>query len=1066
MSKYPIIFRPRQRPLITLPLPSLEERIVTANPAENRFFWYYLKPLLGDKIDHNKRFKNYTPDFIYIDPIADLYIDIECDEPYVYDSGEATHYIGIDRQRDRTFTENGWFVLRFAEEQIITSPESCCLILAKLIARYSNNKSVLERFPNTQKIQRIPFWTKAEAEEMAREKQRDRYLNQTDFNEEIEAVSKLTLLNTVEGFINTETDSQIQETKQIWRKPLAERVEDGYAIPDLKIVDYTGNKITLSYSIENLSKFSVGSYLRLSLNQPFDSSNSYACVLKEETGNHLILKAGYQTIFSNLDTSRQDWVLDQDTIDVRRYLISVLDELKESPVIQDQVLNILQGKTLPDIPTQNYQQSRDLIGSLNLGLSEKQKEALASSIATQNYYLIQGPPGTGKTRLLAHLAKILASHGKRILVTAFTHTAINNALRTIKEITGYHHVFKVGGEDKTTGLTWEGGEIQNYEYFDNSPYTVENKGLIIGGTCFALRTSRLKGIDFDTVIFDEAGQITLPIALSGMLAGKRYIFIGDHKQMSPVITAKHQISWVKRSIFETLFKHAPGTMLDITYRMNNEINRFPSDYFYEGKLQPSQSASQRRFPLNQQPKRFLKVLDPETPAVFLEMDHQGLKARSHPEAKVIADIITEAVECGISPQEIAVIAPYRAQVRLIRTELKNSKNHPKLTQIQVNTVESMQGQQREMIIVSLTTSDPEHATERAEFYFQLNRLNVAITRAKTKRIVVGSTHLFEANPQREDLQAGVEGFRQFYENSVTIKGESLELNPQPKPEKTMKTIAIYHNKGGVGKTTVAVNLAATFAKRDYRVLLIDLDSQANTTYATGLVKFDDESKDDLEESNILQVLESKEFNSIPEVARKGSYCDPTVDVIPSHISLMKAENELKNSSFSLFVLAKKIQAVKEQYDIVIIDTPPALNLYARIALIAADHLIIPSDLKPFANQGLKNVQELIQEVNNFREMVSLSPLNIIGVLPTKISTFATFVKYTYPKRKDKINQRYDLNVLKSAIFERADLANCSELVVETEEDSIPNPKSVLDYAPNSQSAQEFNQLVDELLNLI
>ena len=1066
MSNYPIIFRPQQRQSIALPLPSSEERIVTANPAEDHFFWYYLSPYFGNKIDHNKQFKSYTPDFVYIDPAANLYIDIECDEPYVYDTGEATHYIGKDRQRDRAFTESGWFVLRFAEEQIITSPESCCLIIAKLIARYSSNKSILNQFPDTQKIRKIPFWTKSQAEEMAREKQRDRYLNQNEINQEIKAVSQTTLLNSLEGFINTETDSQIRETKQIWRKPLAERIEDGYAISGLQIIQYTGNKITLRFSGENLSKFSAGNPLRLSLNQPFDPNNSYACILEEETGNDLILRAGYQTIFPDLDTSRQDWVLDQDSINVRRYLIAALEEIKESPPIQDKILNILQGKTIPDIPTTNYQQSWEFITDLKLGLSDKQKEALVSAIATQNYYLIQGPPGTGKTRLLAHLATILARHHKRVLVTAFTHTAINNALRTIKETTGYSHIFKVGGEDKTTGLTWEGGEIKNYEYFNNSPYTAESKGLIIGGTCFALRTNRLKGIDFDTVIFDEAGQITLPIALSGMLAGKRHIFIGDHKQMSPVITAKHQISWVKRSIFETLFEHAPGTMLDITYRMNDEINRFPSDHFYEGKLQPSQLASQRRFPLNHSSQRFPKVLDPETPAVFLEINHQGKKARSYPEAKAIADIITEAVECGISPQEIAVIAPYRAQVRLIRTELKKDTNHPELTEIQVNTVESMQGQQREMIIVSLTTSDPEHATQRAEFYFQLNRLNVAITRAKTKRIVVGSPHLFDANPQREDLQAGVESFRQFYQNSVVIKDEPVEQPIQPKPEKTMKTIAIYHNKGGVGKTTVAVNLAATFAKRGNRVLLIDLDSQANTTYATGLVKFDDESEDNLKELNILQVLESREFNSIPEVARKGSYCDPTVDIIPSHISLMKAENELKNSSFSLFVLAKKIQAVKDKYDMVIIDTPPALNLYARIALIAADHLIIPSDLKPFANQGLTNVQELIQEVNNFREMTNLSPLNVIGVLPTKISTVATFIKYTFPKRKDKINDRYHLKVLESAIFERADLANCSELVIETEEDSIPDPKSVLDYAPNSKSSQEFNQLVDELLKLI
>lgn len=1064
MSQYPIIFRAKHRqPIAPSVLPSLE-KTVTANPAEDHFFWYYLKPYFGENIDHNRSVKNYTPDFIYMDQGANLYIDIECDEPYVYDTGEATHYIESDRERDRAFTENGWFVLRFAEQQITETPESCCQILAKLIARFSSNQSVFNRFSETPRIRKIPCWTKAQAQQMAQERVRDRYLNQIS-NITIDSLSGSTVVSTLEGFINTETDSQIRETKQIWRKPLSERVEDGTAIANLTIVDFTGNQITLRYSEENISKFSAGDQLRLSRDQPSDGKNSYSCTLKEETGNELILKAGYKTSFSDLSTAYRDWVLDYDVVDVRHLLIEALNELEQSPSHREKILNILQGKEIPNIPYPNYQQAVNLLSNLEPNFLDKQKEALASAIATQNYYLIQGPPGTGKTWLLAHLAKILASYGQRVLVTAFTHTAINNALRTIKEETGYSHVFKVGQENKTTGLNWEGGSVANYEYFNHSPYSPETKGLIIGGTCFALRTNRLKGIEFDTVIFDEAGQVTIPIAIAGMLAGKRHIFIGDHKQMSPVITAQHQIAWVKYSIFETLFHHAPGTMLDITHRMNEEINRFPSNYFYQGKLQPSQSANQRRLSLNSSSQRFPKVLDPEQPAVFLEMDSEGCQARSRPEAKVIAEIITEAVNCGVSPEEIAVIAPYRAQVRLISTELKQT-NNPELTKIQVNTVESMQGQQREMIIVSLTTSDPDYAKQRAEFYFQINRLNVSITRAKMKRIVVGNPRLFEANPERKDLKAGVESFHQFYENSFIVKNEPVEAKPKPQPTKTMKTIAIYHNKGGVGKTTAAVNLAATFAKRGNRVLLIDLDSQANTTYATGLVKFDDESNDDIKELNILQVLKSREFNSISEVARKGSYCEPTVDVIPSHISLMTAENELKNSSFSLFVLAKKIKAVEDQYDIAIIDTPPALNLYARIALISADHLIIPSDLKPFANQGLINVKDLIKEVNNFREMANLSKLHVIGVLPTKISTVATFIKHTFPKRKEKIMNRYNLHVLESAIFERADLANCAELVIENDEEPIPDPKSVLDYAPSSKSSHEFNQLADEILDLI
>ena len=283
---------------------------------------------------------------------------------------------------------------------------------------------------------------------------------------------------------------------------------------------------------------------------------------------------------------------------------------------------------------------------------------------------------------------------------------------------------------------------------------------------------------------------------------------------------------------------------------------------------------------------------------------------------------------------------------------------------------------------------------------------------------------------------------------------------------SMKVIAVYHNKGGVGKTTTVVNLAAALRKKGKTVLVIDLDSQANTTFATGLIKFDDEEFDDIKDSNIRHVLESEDFYPIQEVARKSQFSNPEISVIPSHISLMRYENELNQNEDSKTMLIQKLNVVENEYDIVLIDTPPSLNLYARIALITADYLIIPSDLKPFANQGLINVKDFIKRINGYRKVLRKLPLEILGVLACKISTNGRFVQYTLPKRIEAISKRYGLNVMETVIYDRDDLAKCAEKIQIVGDMEIADPLSVLDFKPDSTAAQEFELLAIEVLRKI
>jgi cellulose biosynthesis protein BcsQ len=306
------------------------------------------------------------------------------------------------------------------------------------------------------------------------------------------------------------------------------------------------------------------------------------------------------------------------------------------------------------------------------------------------------------------------------------------------------------------------------------------------------------------------------------------------------------------------------------------------------------------------------------------------------------------------------------------------------------------------------------------------------------------------------------------ESVQTIEPESLlvENSQSILKENTMKVIAVYHNKGGVGKTTTVINLAAAFSKKGKRVLIIDMDSQANTTFAAGLVKFQDEASDDIKDSYVYHVMIERNKFSISEVVRKASFTFPAVDVIPSHISLTTKEVELNNLVQAQTRLISKLAEVKEQYDIVLIDTPPSLNIFARIALLSADYLLIPSDLKPFANEGLNNVRTFLDGINDYREVITRQPVKLLGVVASKISTSPRFVQFTLPKMEKIVTEKYKFPLLKTRIYERRETSSSIERVIEVGELDIPDPLSVLDFKPDCQASGEFESLAKEITELM
>ncbi len=496
---------------------------------------------------------------------------------------------------------------------------------------------------------------------------------------------------------------------------------------------------------------------------PLAKYEVYGCKVIDDDGYQLIVEAGFGYNFADLDFT-QNWILDRDTVDVRHILKGAIGK------VNNHELNILNHKTEQQFDEVKFKKADKILRKLNL--NESQQEAFAKAYATKNFHLIQGPPGTGKTWVLAHLAKTLAEEGERVLVTALSHRAINNALRKIFDATYYARIAKIGQAYNASELSWGEGYVRNFENLANSPFTAYDNGIIVGSTVYALHTRKLQEMEFDTVIFDEAGQVSLPIALAGMVKAKRYIFIGDHQQMQPVITAEYEEDdTVVDSIFKTMHTNENSTMLMETYRMNETINAFPSEYFYKGTLKPALSAANRKLKLNNISNKYSTILDPDLPSVFVDLAHKGRSIRCEEEADLVAILICEAIECGVAPHEIAVVVPFRAQARLIKNKLHRLPmgiTPTELKSIVIDTVERIQGQERELVLISLTASDAKYIDKNARFFLNPNRLNVAITRAKTKRIVLGSRFLFDRKHENPKYQGALDVFKAFYESCEVI----------------------------------------------------------------------------------------------------------------------------------------------------------------------------------------------------------------------------------------------------------------------------------------------------------
>jgi chromosome partitioning protein len=249
-------------------------------------------------------------------------------------------------------------------------------------------------------------------------------------------------------------------------------------------------------------------------------------------------------------------------------------------------------------------------------------------------------------------------------------------------------------------------------------------------------------------------------------------------------------------------------------------------------------------------------------------------------------------------------------------------------------------------------------------------------------------------------------------------------------------IAIANQKGGVGKTTTAINLSAALARKGKRVLLVDLDPQGNSS-----ISFLDLQEVDLSCYDLLAGDEAG-----PEDVIKTTKI-PNLDIIPARINLAKLEGKLVGELDAPFRLKDRLEPVRRNYDIVIIDTPPTLGLITVNALVAAIHLIIPIQASYFALEGTDDLLETVQRIK-----ARPNPhLDVTGVLVTMYDKRTTLSRDIF----EQIGQVFGGKVFHTTISKSVRL-----------EESPAYRESIFTFAPASSGAIEYASLCEEVIERV
>lgn len=358
---------------------------------------------------------------------------------------------------------------------------------------------------------------------------------------------------------------------------------------------------------------------------------------------------------------------------------------------------------------------------------------------------VQGPPGTGKTYVSARAILALVAAGHRVGVTASTHDAIRNLLE------GCVAAASAPGVGTLPTIVHKGSGTTPYEAGAPIAWTASNgsaalrKAPIVGSTAWFFSRDDQVGA-FDWLFVDEAGQMSLATLLGMGRAARNVVLVGDPQQLPQVIQAAHPGS-AGLSCLEWVLDGARtlppdrGVFLSVSRRMHPDVCGFVSERSYEGRLASHPDTARQAI---------TGTPWPTIGAHWVPVGHEGRAQVSDEEVDTLAGAARDLVgglwtdrdgrTRPMSEDDVIVVAPYNAQVNAIRDAL----DAVELTGVRVGTVDKFQGQEAAACLVSMTASSAEQSPRGIEFLLSLNRINVAVSRAKALALVFGSDRLLDA----------------------------------------------------------------------------------------------------------------------------------------------------------------------------------------------------------------------------------------------------------------------------------------------------------------------------------